>query len=63
YQRMLQPARLKKIASYIDNGGQFPTNIVINIKNKNKLRFDKIEWKRGFNSRPFSRFFLQPISG
>ena len=43
YQRMLQPSRLKKIASYIDNGGQFPTNIVINIKNKKNLRFDKIE--------------------
>ena len=43
YQRMLQPARLKKIASYIDKGGQFPTNIVINIKNNKKIRFDKIE--------------------
>ena len=32
YQRMLQPRRLKAIASYIDSGGKFPTNIVINIK-------------------------------
>lgn len=45
YQRMLQPKRLKEIARYIDSGGQFPTNIVINIraKKKKKLRFDKID--------------------
>lgn len=43
YQRMLKPARLKDIAEYIDNGGQFPTNIVINIKTKRQkaLQFDK----------------------
>ena len=43
YQRMLKPARLKDIAEYIDNGGQFPTNIVINIKTKKQkaLQFDK----------------------
>jgi len=32
YQRMLQPNRLKAIAKYIDEGGKFPTNIVVNIK-------------------------------
>jgi len=43
YQRMVKPARLKNIAKYIDGGGKFPTNIVVNIKTKNKkgLRFDK----------------------
>ncbi|MFH1216667.1 MAG: DGQHR domain-containing protein [Pseudomonadota bacterium] len=42
YQRMLQPSRLKRIAKYIDEGGQFPTNIVVNIKSaKNGLRFDR----------------------
>jgi len=42
YQRMLQPRRLKAIASYIDSGGKFPTNIVINIKvpRKRKLVFE-----------------------
>ena len=42
YQRMLQPARLKKVAEYINGGGKFPTNIVVNLKtNKGtKLRFD-----------------------
>lgn len=39
YQRMLSKSRLKEIAHYIDNGGQFPTNIVINMKGKN-IRFD-----------------------
>jgi DNA sulfur modification protein DndB len=32
YQRMLQPKRMKAIANYIDDGGKFPTNIVINMK-------------------------------
>lgn len=42
YQRMLQPSRLKKIACYIDDGGQFPTNIVVNLKTtQNGLRFDR----------------------
>ncbi|MCX5824285.1 MAG: DGQHR domain-containing protein [Deltaproteobacteria bacterium] len=43
YQRMLEPKRLEKIAKYVDAGGQFPTNIVINIKTDRKLRFDKIQ--------------------
>ena len=42
YQRMLQPRRLTKIAEYINGGGRFPTNIVVNLKTgrKTKLRFD-----------------------
>jgi len=40
YQRMLKPKRLKDIAEYIDNEGQFPTNIVINIKSEKRIRFD-----------------------
>ena len=45
YQRMLQPRRLKKIAEYINEGGKFPTNIVVNLKTgrKTSLRFDIIE--------------------
>ncbi|MDZ4200550.1 MAG: DGQHR domain-containing protein [Gallionella sp.] len=43
YQRMVKPSRLKNIAAYIDNGGQFPTNIVINFKTKDSLRFNKSE--------------------
>ena len=42
YQRMLQPRRLKKIAEYVNDGGRFPTNIVVNLKTgkSDKLRFD-----------------------
>ena len=42
YQRMLQPRRLKKIAEYINGGGKFPTNIVVNLKTGKKtgLRFE-----------------------
>jgi DGQHR domain-containing protein len=43
YQRMVKPSRLKKIAAYIDDGGQFPTNIVINFKTKSPIRFKKSE--------------------
>lgn len=43
YQRMVKPSRLKNIAAYIDDGGQFPTNIVINFKTKNPLHFNKIQ--------------------
>ena len=43
YQRMVKTSRLKKIAAYIDDGGQFPTNIVINFKTKNPLQFKKLE--------------------
>lgn len=43
YQRLLQPRRLKKIAEYINDGGKFPTNIVVNLKSTRKsgLRFEE----------------------
>lgn len=39
YQRMVKPIRLKSIGAYLDKGGTFPTNIVINIKLEG-LHFD-----------------------
>lgn len=42
YQRMVKPARLKEIGAFIDEGGTFPTNIVVNIK-RDGLRFDAKE--------------------
>lgn len=39
YQRMVKPTRLKAIGSYIDEGGTFPTNIVVNIK-QSGLKFN-----------------------
>ncbi|WP_394654059.1 DGQHR domain-containing protein [uncultured Sphingomonas sp.] len=32
YQRMVKPTRLKSIGAYLDKGGTFPTNIVVNVK-------------------------------
>ena len=48
YQRMLQPHRLKKIAKYINDGGKFPTNIVVNLKTPKgtELQFDSKEKHR-----------------
>ena len=48
YQRMLQTKRLKSIAGYINGGGKFPTNIVVNLKTARRsgLRFD-VEKKVG----------------
>lgn len=45
YQRMLQPHRLKRIAKFINDGGKFPTNIVVNLKTKrnSRLKFEGIE--------------------
>jgi DNA sulfur modification protein DndB len=43
YQRNLQPKRLKDIGAFVDDNGQFPTNIVINIKSKKGLRFEERE--------------------
>ena len=42
YQRMVKPTRLGAIGKYIDDGGTFPTNIVINFKLDN-LTFDRHE--------------------
>ena len=42
YQRMLQPRRLKNIAEYINAGGKFPTNIVLNLKSNRRLKFEEI---------------------
>lgn len=55
YQRMVKPSRLKKIAAYIDDGGQFPTNIVINFKAKSSIEFQKSET---FNNSSFGTITL-----
>lgn len=43
YQRMVKPSRLKKIGQYIDDGGKFPTNIIVNFKSETALHFDQKE--------------------
>ena len=41
YQRLLKKNRLKSIREYIDEGGFFPTNIVVNIAEARWLNFDR----------------------
>jgi DNA sulfur modification protein DndB len=40
---MVKPARLKAIGRYVDGGGKFPTNIVINFKLDGPLQFEQKE--------------------
>jgi DNA sulfur modification protein DndB len=40
YQRMLQPKRLRSIAKFLNEGGKFPTNVVVNIKTKKGKRLN-----------------------
>ena len=40
YQRMVKPARLAGIGKFIDQGGKFPTNIVVNVKAEGGMQFD-----------------------
>ena len=42
YQRMLKKSRLKEIAQFINNKGVFPTSIVISLRSKSGLQFDKM---------------------
>ena len=62
YQRMLQPRRLKAIARYINNGGKFPTNIVVNLKTgrRRRLRFDV---QRRVGDEAFGTLHLPPRYG
>ena len=42
YQRMMRRSRLNKIRQHIQEGGIFPTNIIINLP-KNRLRFERMK--------------------
>ena len=42
YQRMMRRSRLNKIRQHIQEGGIFPTNIIINLP-KSKLRFERMK--------------------
>lgn len=45
YQRMISKERLRKIADYITEGGTFPTNIVVNIRERRYAEFQRGEQK------------------
>ncbi len=59
YQRMLQPRRLKKIAQYINGGGRFPTNIVVNLKNRKKTRM-RFDAKQTYGDEAWGTLYLPP---
>jgi DNA sulfur modification protein DndB len=47
YQRLIKKSRLKDIRRFISSGGVFPTNIVLSLDHKRRIRFDKAETPRG----------------
>ncbi len=53
YQRLLQPARLKGITRFIDDGGYFPNSIIVNFsgKKKNKLNFEFLKTAKNSSSK------------
>jgi len=59
YQCMLRPRRLKNIAEYINNGGKFPTNIVVNLKTAKKSGL-KFEQKDRFGEEALGILHLPP---
>lgn len=60
YQRMLQSRRLKKIAEYINDGGKFPTNIVVNLKTSKKSALE-FETREKFGKKALGVLHLPPI--
>ena len=43
YQRLVKPSRLKQIGEFLNDGGKFPTNIVVNFKAPDGLEFHQRE--------------------
>jgi DGQHR domain-containing protein len=63
YQRMISKGRLSKIAEYISEGGTFPTNIVINIREKKYAEFCRGEQKGDEEGALFGWLSLRPAYG
>lgn len=64
YQRMISKGRLKAISAFISDGGSFPTNIVVNIRERRYAEFQRGEQKE--NSEDGSLFgwlVLRPAYG
>ena len=47
YQRLIKKSRLQDIRRFISAGGIFPTNIVLSLSHRRRLRFDAAEAPRG----------------
>ena len=43
YQRMVNKSRVKEIGKYIDDGGFFPNNLIVNFTTKKPLGFDPVK--------------------
>jgi len=52
YQRMISPSRIKEIGEFINKGGYFPTNLLVNFTEK--CRFDPLSNKE--NTHPHIKF-------
>jgi DNA sulfur modification protein DndB len=63
YQRMISKGRLNKIAEYVSEGGTFPTNIVINIREKRYAEFQRGEQKGDAEGALFGWLTLRPAYG
>jgi len=63
YQRMISKSRLRQITDYISNGGNFPTNIVINIRNRRYAEFKKGEQHGDEEGAIFGWLTLRPAYG
>ena len=63
YQRMISKPRLKKIRKYISDGGNFPTNIVLNIRSNKFARFDQGKQEGGPEGARLGVITLSPTYG
>ena len=60
---MISKSRLRKIAEYISDGGTFPTNIVINIRERKYAEFQRGEQKGDEEGALFGWLILRPAYG
>jgi DNA sulfur modification protein DndB len=60
YQRLLKRSRLKSIRQYIDEGGIFPTNIVVNIAESRWLQFERAKQESETKSSTFGWLHIRP---
>lgn len=63
YQRMVSKSRLRKIRSFISDGGVFPTNIVVNIREKRYAEFQKGDHVDEDSGATFGWLTLRPAYG
>lgn len=60
YQRLLKKGRLKAIREYIDEGGIFPTNIVVNVAESRWLQFERGKQEADGKSSTFGWLHIRP---